>query len=112
MAPLLPGLSDRPEQLAEVVRAARAAGATHLWAAPLNLRPGTREHFLEALARDWPAELARYEKLFAGRAYPRREDVAHALETVAALKRRYAIADRRARRIAPAPEPVQMSLLV
>ena len=27
MAPILPGLSDRPEQLAEVVKAARAAGA-------------------------------------------------------------------------------------
>src|SRR3954454_11338042 len=31
MAPILPGLSDRPEQLAEVVRAARAAGATGIW---------------------------------------------------------------------------------
>jgi enolase len=27
MAPILPGISDRPEQLAEVVRAAREAGA-------------------------------------------------------------------------------------
>src|ERR671926_1950343 len=54
MAPILPGLSDRPEQLAEVVRAARDAGATHVWANLLFLRPGTREHFLEQLARDWP----------------------------------------------------------
>ena len=30
MAPILPGISDRPEQLAEVVKAARAAGATGL----------------------------------------------------------------------------------
>src|SRR5207244_5322871 len=28
MAPILPGISDRPEQLREVVRAARGAGAT------------------------------------------------------------------------------------
>ncbi|HXU24078.1 MAG TPA: radical SAM protein, partial [Tepidiformaceae bacterium] len=31
VAPILPGLSDRPEQLEAVVRAARDAGATHLW---------------------------------------------------------------------------------
>jgi DNA repair photolyase len=32
MAPILPGLSDRPELLEEVVRAARAAGARGIWA--------------------------------------------------------------------------------
>src|ERR671922_1811854 len=51
MAPILPGISDRPEQLREVVRAAREAGATHLWANLLYLRPGTREHFLANLSR-------------------------------------------------------------
>jgi len=112
MAPILPGLSDRPELMAEVVRAARAAGATHLWAAPVNLRPGTREHFLEALARDWPEELGRYQRLFAGRAYQRAEDTAAAMENVKELKRRYAIADRRPFRLAPEPEPVQLQLAV
>ncbi len=69
MAPILPGLSDRPEQLEEVVRAARAAGARGIWASVVHLRPGVREHFLEALAQDWPEEVARYEALFAERAY-------------------------------------------
>jgi DNA repair photolyase len=69
MAPILPGLTDRPEQLEEVVRAARTAGARSIWVSALHLRPGTREHFLEALAQDWPEEVARYEQLFAGRAY-------------------------------------------
>jgi DNA repair photolyase len=69
MAPILPGISDRPEQLAEVVRAAREAGVAGVWANLLYLRPGTREHFLESLARDWPEELERYERLYAGRAY-------------------------------------------
>src|SRR5207253_6482812 len=49
MAPILPGLSDKPELLADVVREARAAGATGIWANLLYLRPGTREHFLAAL---------------------------------------------------------------
>ncbi len=54
MAPILPGLSDKPSQLAEVVKAARDAGACGIWANLLYLRPGTREHFLDSLARDWP----------------------------------------------------------
>jgi DNA repair photolyase len=69
MAPILPGLSDRPELLEEVVREARAAGARGIWANVLYLKPGTREHYLEALARDWPEQLERYERLYAGRAY-------------------------------------------
>ena len=69
MAPILPGISDRPEQLAEVVRAAREAGACGVWANMLYLKPGTREHFLECLARDWPELLPEYERLYGRRAY-------------------------------------------
>src|SRR5215470_6995431 len=69
MAPILPGISDRPEQLAEVVRAAREAGACGVWANLLFLRPGTREHFLTALAEDFPDEVERYERLYSRRAY-------------------------------------------
>src|ERR1043166_1269763 len=69
MAPILPGISDRPEQLREVVRAAREAGATGIWANLLFLRPGTREHFLTHLAEDWPEQLPLYESLYADRAY-------------------------------------------
>jgi DNA repair photolyase len=76
MAPILPGLSDDPRLLREVVLAAREAGAAHLWWNVLNLRPGTREHFLEQLARDWPEQLARYERLYAARAYLSKRDTA------------------------------------
>jgi DNA repair photolyase len=69
MAPILPGLSDAPEQLAAVVREARAAGARTIWASVVHLRPGAREHFLEALARDWPEQVERYEALFGTHAY-------------------------------------------
>jgi DNA repair photolyase len=69
MAPILPGLSDQPEQLEAVVREARAAGARTIWASVVHLRPGVREHFMEALGRDWPHQVERYEALFRDRAY-------------------------------------------
>ena len=112
MAPILPGISDRPEQLAEVVRAARDAGATGIWAHLLYLRPGTREHFLEHLARDWPEQLERYERLYGRGAYLGREASAPLQETIAELRRRHGIADRRAVRLAPPPPPEQLALAV
>jgi DNA repair photolyase len=95
MAPILPGLSDRPEQLAEVVKAAREAGATGIWANLLYLRPGTREHFLEHLAHDWPEQLERYERLYARSAYLPNKVKQPIQEEVAVLRRRHGIADRR-----------------
>ncbi len=65
MAPILPGISDKPELLADVVRAAREAGATGIWSNVLHLKPGTKEHFLAALERDWPELLPEYERLYA-----------------------------------------------
>jgi DNA repair photolyase len=110
MAPILPGLSDDPAGLAAVVRAAREAGATGVWANLLYLRPGTREHFLEALARDWPEQLPRYEALYADRAYLPRSLVDPVREQVRALAREHGVRDRRRVRPAPPPEPQQLSL--
>jgi DNA repair photolyase len=112
MAPLLPGLSDEPEQLAAVVQAARAAGATGIWANLLYLAPGTKEHFLEALARDWPEQLERYEDLYAKGAYLPRVAVEPVRERVRGLARAHGVRDRRASPLRPPPEPVQLSLQV
>ena len=101
MAPLLPGISDRPELLADVVRAAREAGATGVWANALYLKPGTREHFLEALARDFPEQVEHYERLYDGRAYLAHAEVKPLREQVRALAREHGIADRRP----PLPPP-------
>jgi DNA repair photolyase len=109
IAPILPGLSDRPELLAEAVHAARQAGAHHIWANVLNLRPGTREHFLEALARDWPEERERYEKLYAGRTYLSKAEIGAVTSRVAALAREHSVPSRPALR--PRPEPTQLSLV-
>jgi DNA repair photolyase len=101
MAPILPGLSDRPELLAEVVREARAAGATGIWANLLYLRPGTREHFLGALERDWPELLPHYERLYQRGAYLPRRESDPVRENVRMLARSNGVRDRRRVRLEP-----------
>ena len=112
MAPILPGISDRPEQLREVVRAAREAGATGIWANLLFLRPGTREHFLEHLAEDWPEQVPAYEELYAGKAYLGAEQMKPLRHEVSQLAREYGVRDRRKLKLKPPPEPEQLSLTV
>lgn len=111
MAPILPGLSDRPELLADVVRAAREAGATGVWANTLYLKPGTKEHFLRALERDWPELLPEYERLYGRRAYLAKQDSEPVRETVRELTRRHGVRDRRRTRLRPPAEPTQLQLL-
>ena len=106
MAPILPGLSDRPELLAEVVREARAAGATGIWANLLYLRPGTREHFLAALERDWPELLPEYERLYRGSAYLPHRETDPVRERVRTLARSHGVRDRRRVRLEP-PAPAE-----
>jgi DNA repair photolyase len=114
MAPILPGISDKREQLAEVVRAAREAGACGIWANLLFLKPGTREHFLENLAQDWPEELERYERLYGRRAYLGKEQTKPLREQVNALAKEHGVRDRRRVRLEPEPPVIaeQLALAV
>jgi DNA repair photolyase len=69
MAPVLPYLTDSPEQLRATVRAIAAAGATSITPLVLHLRPGAREWYLAWLARTRPDLVRRYESLYAAGAY-------------------------------------------
>jgi DNA repair photolyase len=110
MAPILPGISDTPELLADVVRAAREAGATSIWANLLHLRPGTKEHFLAALGQDWPELLPEYERRYARRAYLSAAETTPVREQVRELARTHGIRDRRRLKLAPPPDPEQLQL--
>ena len=75
VAPLLPGLSDRPDQIAAVERACREAGAHSVSRIRLHLRPGVKQHFMGWLALKRPDLVPEYERLYRDRAYlssPRR----------------------------------------
>jgi DNA repair photolyase len=111
MAPLLPGLSDAPESIERVVAAAREAGACGIWANLLYLRPGTREHFLECLARDWPELLPEYERLYERGAYLPHAATRPVKEEVRRLAKLHGVRDRRTVAARPPARDEQLSLL-
>jgi DNA repair photolyase len=111
MAPILPGLSDRPDQLEAVIKAARAAGATGLWAGMLHLKDGTREHFMSVLSKHWPELVPRYEQAYRDRAYLPSSFGERTMKEVARLRAVNGVTDRRRVILKPPPEPEQLSLL-
>lgn len=111
MAPILPGLSDSPEQLEQVVKAARQAGATGLWAGMLHLKDGTREHFMTVLSKHWPELVPRYEQAYRDRAYLPPAFGEKTMHEVTRLRSQHGVSDRRRVVLKPPPEPEQLSLL-
>jgi DNA repair photolyase len=68
-APVLPGITDTPRQLEDVVRAAAAARACHVHCNPLFLKPCSAAVFLPFLKEHFPQLVPDYEKRFADRAF-------------------------------------------
>jgi DNA repair photolyase len=69
VAPVIPGLSDRPEQIAQVEEACRQAGAGSVHTIRLHLRPGVKEHFMGWLQGAHPELIGTYEELYRDRVY-------------------------------------------
>ena len=83
VAPVIPGMSDSPAQVREVVRACRAAGAVSVTPIALHLRPGVREHFMGWLAGARPDLVPTYQRLYARSSYLPKDAQSH-LEAAAA----------------------------
>jgi DNA repair photolyase len=69
VAPVIPGLSDRPEQISEVEKASREAGADSVHTIRLHLRPGVKQHFMGWLSAAHPELTPTYEELYRDRVY-------------------------------------------
>ncbi len=69
VAPLLPGISDSPRQVAEVMRACRDVGADFAAPIRLHLRPGVKEHYMGWLQEEFPELVGTYLKLYGNRSY-------------------------------------------
>jgi DNA repair photolyase len=63
--PVLPGITDRPRDLAALVRRSAEAGASHVAAGALRLQPAARDRYLPWLAEEFPALAARYRATYA-----------------------------------------------
>jgi DNA repair photolyase len=100
LAPVLPGLTDKPDQLAAVVQAAADHGAQWLWSGTLHLEPAVRDVLLAALARHFPAVAPAYARIYgeiggAGARYTPRWQAERIQARVRELQARYDLAERR-----------------
>jgi DNA repair photolyase len=128
VAPILPGITDHPDQLREVVTAAIEAGATHVSPILLHLRPGIREEYMPWLQEHYPDLVPRYEAMYGNRSGYAKKTDQHAVgdvvrETVrdlggpkpsaqvAARWRREELAKARAEAARRQPPTEQLSLL-
>jgi DNA repair photolyase len=107
VAPILPGLSDSPDQLDAVVAACVEAGARSITPILLHLRPGVRDHYLAWLAGARPDLLDRYRRL-----YPKSYAPATRQDEISATVRRLverhggrSVGPRAARAVTATPRP-------
>jgi DNA repair photolyase len=68
MAPIVPGITSDKERLAATVKAVADHGARFVGANVLHLEGGTRTHFLDFLAREYPELADSYKALYPGQA--------------------------------------------
>jgi DNA repair photolyase len=68
-SPVLPGITDAPADLEAVVRAAAAAGARHIFAGPLFLKPCSAAIFLPFLEQHFPHLVENYRQRYQDRSF-------------------------------------------
>jgi len=64
LAPVLPGINDKPSELEALVKAAADAGATNIFANTLFLKPCSRAVFLPFVKDHFPDLVPRYEQMY------------------------------------------------
>src|SRR3989441_11577291 len=114
LAPVIPGITDHPKQLAAVVMAAKDYGASSLWTNALHLGDVTRQAFFQYLERKRPELIPEYERMYGGKYAP--SDYRRRIQdVVAALKLRsgFGVPSDHPRTTPPKPRslPEQLSLL-
>ncbi len=70
-SPILPWITDAPEQLERLGRASRDAGASYLGGGTLFLKESARQQFFPLLRDHFPHFVADYEQLYRWDAYPK-----------------------------------------
>jgi len=108
-SPVVPGITDSPEDLEAVVRAASEAGADYLFANPLFLKPCSAAVFLPFIAENFPELAENYRQRYQDRAFLPPAYGKRLGQLIARLKQKYRIShrDHRDRPTYAAKWPVQ-----
>src|SRR5687768_13757729 len=62
--PVLPGITDRPDQLEPLIKTVAEAGASYLAACALRLRSAARQRYLPFIEKEFPALAPRYRATY------------------------------------------------
>ncbi|HEY1270689.1 MAG TPA: radical SAM protein, partial [Terriglobales bacterium] len=113
-APVLPGITDNPNDLEGLVRATAEAGGKYIFANPLFLKPCSAAIFLPFLEKEFPHLVERYRQRFADRAFLPMAYRKRISELMSKLRNKYRIVnayDRYSRNTHPAlTQSEQLSL--
>jgi DNA repair photolyase len=94
VAPVVPGITDAPQDLETMVRETAAAGGRHIFANPLFLKPCSASVFMPFLEREFPALVADYRRRYQDRAFVSSAYRKHILDLMSRLRRKYGFSSR------------------
>jgi DNA repair photolyase len=90
-SPVLPGITDSPTDLESVVRAAAAAGARHIFAGPLFLKPCSAAVFLPFVKQHFPHLVDNYRERYQDRSFLPSSYGKRIAQLIATYRRKYGI---------------------
>jgi DNA repair photolyase len=106
-SPVLPGITDSPADLEAVVNAAAAAGARHIFAGALFLKPCSAAVFLPFLEQHFPQLVASYRERYADRSFLPPSYGKRISHLIAKLRQKYGISSDPRGRMASAKWPAR-----
>jgi DNA repair photolyase len=93
-SPVLPGITDSPANLESLVQAAAAAGARHIFAGPLFLKPCSAAVFLPFLDQHFPHLIENYRQRYRDRSFLPPSYGKRISQLVASFRQKYGIAHK------------------
>jgi DNA repair photolyase len=90
-SPVLPGITDSPADLEALVSAAAAAGARHIFASPLFLKPCSAAVFLPFIEREFPKLIESYRQRYQDRSFLSPPYGKRIAQLIARLREKYGI---------------------
>ncbi len=105
-SPVLPGITDSPADMEAVVRAAAAAGARHMFAGALFLKPCSAAIFLPFLEQHFPQLVTNYRERYADRSFLPPSYSKRIGQLLARLRQKYGVSSDPRGRMAAGKWPV------